>query len=176
MDDHLNVPTNLLTPHKGFRNSLKSVFRKLSITSRESVVRPTNANVRQQADTFSIFGDPEAPFDFKVPNVIINDGLGFVPTSPRPSSRFTIGSPEPQNLSKHSSRQSSIVSFIPFNVPEIQIDEGLASSTKLSIMGNSETKDGNSMVNLDDDKSQLRVKSSCGLSWIVHMICLGKKL
>ena len=170
-DNHLNIPTNLLTPEKGFRNSLKSAFRRLSITSRESVVRPY---VPQQADTFSIFGDPEAPFNFKVPNVIINDGLGFAPT--RPSSRFTIGSPEPHIFSKHSSRQSSIVSFIPFNVPEIHIDEGLGSSTKLSIMGNSETKDGNSMVNLDDDKNQLRVKSSCGLSWIVHMICLGKKL
>lgn len=171
--DHLTVPTNLLTPQsKGFGNSLKSAFRRLSIrsiTSRGSVVQP---HVRQPAETFSIFADPEAPFNFKVPDVIINDGLGSVPTTPRPNSRFTIGSPEPYAYSTpHSSRQSSIVSFIPFNVPEIHIDDGLGSGMKFTIRGNPTQKP---MDNLDDEKLR-GAQYSCGLSWIVHMICLRTK-
>ena len=131
---------------------VSALTRRLSIRStisRDSIVRP------RQPDTFSIYGDPEVPFSFKVPNIVINDGLGSSPVSP---SRFTIGSPEPRNFSKHSSRQSSIVSFVvpkDLNVPDIKIDKSTRPNSRFT------------MIETADEKKD---KSSCG-TWTLRVIC-----
>ena len=152
-DQHLNIPTvSTRKDSPTLSRIVSALTRRLSIRStisRDSIVRP------RQPDTFSTYADPEVPFSFKVPNIVINDGLGSSPVSP---SRFTIGSPEPRNFSMHSSRQSSIVSFVvpnESNVPEIQIDKSTRPNSRFT------------MIETADEKKD---KSSCG-TWTLRVIC-----